>query len=139
MNIRALCSTVQTGIGSFLYVGDGDTLYAVDFDATDATMSGGVYKQVFTGGDDQRRKRAKRLFVMGSGTDAQSQLVLTLDDSRSIVVNLSGPYNAQEGILFYVEFDPAVATFKVACATLQYIEGTGVQINDMRLDMTTID
>ena len=139
MNLRALCSTSQPGIGSFLYVGDGDTLYAVDFDATDATMSGGVYKQVFTGGDDQWRKRAKRLFVMGTATTAQAQLVLTLDDSRSIVVNLSGPYNAQESILFYVEFDPAVATFKVARATLQYIEGTGVQINDMRLDMTAID
>lgn len=139
MNLRALCSTVQTGIGAFLYAGDGDTLYAVDFDATNATMSGGVYKQVFTGGDDQRRKRAKRLYVMGMATIAQAQLVLTMDDSRSIVVNLTGPYNAREGVLFYVEFEPAVATFKVASATLQFIEGMGVQINDMRLDMTAID
>lgn len=139
MDLRALCSAVQAGIGSFLYVGDGDTLYAINFEEDEAILTGGVVKQVFTGGDDQKRKRGKRLVVEGKGTNAKAQLVLLMDNNRSLTLNLTGPYDRTAGVLFYAEFDPAVTTYRVACATLQFIEGEGVEIGDMRLDFTFID
>lgn len=139
MKLNALCSVSQGSVLPLLYAGDGDTLYAIDFDSTAADLTGGVVKQVFTGGDDQRRKRAKRLFVEGTGTAAKAQLVLFLDESRSIVVNLTGPYDINENVLFYTEFDPASATFKVAYAALQYIEGENVEVGEIRLDATPID
>lgn len=139
MDAGALCSTVQAGVGSFLYFGDGDTLYAVNFDDEAATLTGGVYTQVFTGGDDRRTKRAKKFLVYGTGTNARAQLVLTLDDSRRIVLNLSGVYDANKGILFYTEFDPAESTYLVATAMLRYIEGEGVEIRDMDLKHTWVE
>jgi hypothetical protein len=139
MNAGALCSTGQAGVGSFLYMGDGDTLYAVNFDDEAATFTGGVYSQVFTGGDDRRTKRAKKFLVYGKGTNARAQLVLTLDDSRRIVLELSGVYDTNKGILFYTEFDPSESTYLVATATLRYVEGEGVEIRDMDMKHTWVE
>lgn len=142
MAIVAMQPVQQAGVGVYLYVADdANTLYALNTNGTSTVLEEGAYWPVFTGGQqvEDKWKRGKRLWIFGDGTDARAQLTLQMDGQRTLVQNLTGPYDINQKILFYCEFDPTIATAQQFIAKIDMIRGTNVQINDVRFDYTLID